>query len=159
MGTIDYMAPEQAEDSHSVDHRADIYSLACTFFFMLTGREPFAGKTILKRMVAHQEHPAPSLREIRPDVSPALEAVYLKMMAKKPEDRPGSMTEVIALLQASRLSADSETGTVAPPARLRRPRQSASKYRLNGVVYHGRPSTRESSPAASNRKIWPPTAS
>ena len=117
MGTIDYMAPEQAEDSHSVDHRADIYSLACTFFFLLTGREPFAGATMLKRMVAHQEHPAPSLRAIRPDVSPALEAVYQKMMAKKPEDRPASMTEVIALLQASKLSTDSDVGTVAgPPA-------------------------------------------
>ena len=115
MGTIDYMAPEQAEDSHSVDHRADIYSLACTFFFLLTGREPFAGKTILKRMVAHQEHPAPSLRAIRPDVSPALEAVYQKMMAKKPEERPASMTEVIALLQASKLSTDSDMATVAPP--------------------------------------------
>jgi serine/threonine protein kinase len=115
MGTIDYMAPEQAEDSHSVDHRADIYSLACTFFFLLTGREPFAGKTILKRMVAHQEHPAPSLRAIRPDVSPALEAVYQKMMAKKPEERPASMTEVITLLQASKLSTDSDVARVAPP--------------------------------------------
>ena len=116
MGTIDYMAPEQAEDSHSVDHRADIYSLGCTFFFLLTGREPFAGETILKRLVAHQEHPAPSLRAIRPEVSPALEAVYQKMMAKKPEDRPASMTEVIALLQASKLSTDSDMGTVARPA-------------------------------------------
>ena len=66
MGTIDYMAPEQAEDSHRVDHRADIYSLGCTFFYLLTGREPFAGETILKRMVAHQEHPAPSLRASGP---------------------------------------------------------------------------------------------
>ena len=115
MGTVDYMAPEQAEDSHSVDHRADIYSLACTFFYLLTGREPFAGKTILKRMVAHQQDPAPSLRVIRPDVSPALEAVYQKMMAKTPEERPASMTEVIALLQASKLSTASDAATVAPP--------------------------------------------
>ncbi len=68
-------------------------------------------------MVAHQEHPAPSLRAIRSDVSTALEAVYQRMMAKKPEDRPASMTEVIALLQASKLATDSDVGTVArPPA-------------------------------------------
>jgi len=115
MGTIDYMAPEQAEDSHSVDHRADIYSLGCTSFFLLTGREPFAGGSILKRMVAHLEHPAPSLRAIRPDVSPSLEAAYQKMMAKRPEERPASMTEVIALLQASKFSTDNDMGKVAPP--------------------------------------------
>ena len=113
MGTIDYMAPEQAEDSHNVDHRADIYSLGCTLYFLLTGREPFPGPTILKRMVAHQEHPAPSLRAIRPDVSPALEAAYQKMMAKRPEDRPASMSEVIALLHASKPSSH-DTGPVAP---------------------------------------------
>jgi serine/threonine protein kinase len=115
MGTIDYMAPEQAEDPHKVDHRADIYSLGCTLHYLLAGREPFPGPTILKRMVAHQEHPAPSLRATRPDVSPALEAVYKKMMAKKPEDRPASMSEVISLLHASKPSSD-EKGRVARPA-------------------------------------------
>src|SRR5215831_4962836 len=114
MGTIDYMAPEQAEDSHNVDHRADIYSLGCTLYFLLTGREPFPGPTVLRRLVAHQEHPAPSLRAVRPDVSPALEAAYQKMMAKKPEDRPASMSEVIALLHASKPSSH-DTGPVAPP--------------------------------------------
>jgi serine/threonine protein kinase len=114
MGTIDYMAPEQAEDSHNVDHRADIYSLGCTLYFLLTGREPFPGPTIFRRMVAHQEHPAPSLRAIRPEVSPALEAAYQKMMAKRPEDRPVSMSEVIALLHVSKPSSD-DTGPVALP--------------------------------------------
>ena len=69
MGTVDYMAPEQAEDSHRVDHRADIYSLGCTLYYLLTGREPFAGETVLKRLMAHMERPAPSLR-----VSPARRA-------------------------------------------------------------------------------------
>jgi serine/threonine protein kinase len=113
MGTVDYMAPEQAEDSHRVDHRADIYSLGCTFYFLLTGREPFPAPTVFRRMVAHQEHPAPSLRAIRPDVPPALEAAHQKMMAKRPEDRPASMSELIALLQASRPSSD-DTGPAAP---------------------------------------------
>jgi serine/threonine protein kinase len=122
MGTIDYMAPEQAEDPHGVDHRADIYSLGCTLFFLLTGREPFVGKTILKRMLAHQEHAAPSLRAIRPEVSPALEALYQTMMAKRPEERPASMTDVIALLHESTVAADTE---LSRAARKRRPAAEA----------------------------------
>jgi serine/threonine protein kinase len=114
MGTIDYMAPEQAEDPHSVDHRADIYSLGCTLYFLLTGRVPFPGKTILKRMLAHQEHAAPLLRAIRSEVSPALESAYLNMMAKRPEARPASMADVIALLQSSKLATDTGMGKVAP---------------------------------------------
>ena len=121
MGTIDYMAPEQAEDSHRVDHRADIYSLGCTFFFLLTGREPFPVGTVLKRMVAHQEHAAPSLRAIRPDVSPALETAYQRMMAKRPDDRPSSMTEVIALLQSAKLSTEEDSGTAPEPPRTKAP--------------------------------------
>jgi serine/threonine protein kinase len=114
MGTVDYMAPEQAKDSHRADHRADIYSLGCTFHFLLTGREPFPAPTLLSRVVAHEEQPAPSLRGIRPDVPPALEAAYQKMMAKRPDDRRASMSEVIMLLQASRPSSD-DTSPAAPP--------------------------------------------
>ncbi len=66
MGTIDYMAPEQAEDSHGVDHRADIYSLGCTLYYLLTGREPFPGETVLKRMIAHMERPAPRFASAAP---------------------------------------------------------------------------------------------
>jgi eukaryotic-like serine/threonine-protein kinase len=119
MGTVDYMAPEQAEDSHRVDHRADIYSLGCTFHYLLTGQEPFVGETVLKRLMAHMERPAPSLRIARPDVPPALDAVYLKMMAKRPDDRPASMTEVIALLEASKTAPDfnTEVGAAAPKSK------------------------------------------
>jgi serine/threonine protein kinase len=124
MGTVDYMAPEQAEDPHGVDHRADIYSLGCTLYFLLTGCVPFPGKTILKRMLAHQEHSAPLLREIRPEVSPALEAAYLNMMAKRPEARPASMADVIALLQSSKLTTDTGMGNVAS-AREREPSPKA----------------------------------
>jgi serine/threonine protein kinase len=116
MGTVDYMAPEQAEDSHRVDHRADIYSLGCALHYLLTGREPFVAETVLKRLMAHMERPAPSLRATRPDVPTALDAVYLKMMAKRPDDRPASMTEVIALLEASKTAPDvSMEVRAAPP--------------------------------------------
>ena len=95
MGTVDYMPPEQADDSHRVDHRADIYSLGCTLFFLLTGRPPFEGVSVLKRLMAHQETPAPSLRSARAAVPEALNEVYLAMMAKRPADRPATMAEVV----------------------------------------------------------------
>ncbi len=117
MGTPDYMAPEQAQDSHHVDHRADIYSLGCTLYYLLTGQEPFWGETVLKRLMAHMDCPAPWLCILRPDVPPALDRVYLNMMAKRPDDRPGSMTEVIALLEASKTAPDVNTGTGSAPPR------------------------------------------
>ena len=113
MGTVDYMAPEQAEDARRADHRADIYSLGCTLYFLLTGREPFVGETVLKRLMAHMERPAPMLRAVRPDVPTGIEDVYQKMMAKRPSDRPESMTEVIRLLEMCKAA-------VAKPRRPRR---------------------------------------
>ena len=98
MGTIDFMAPEQGIDSRRVDHRADIYSLGCTLCYLLTGRPPFDGATILARLMAHQDRPPSSLLTVRPDLPEAADAVYLMMMAKKAADRPASMSEVIKLL-------------------------------------------------------------
>jgi serine/threonine protein kinase/WD40 repeat protein len=106
MGTVDFMAPEQAQDARRVDHRADIYSLGCTLHFLLTGRPPFEGANIIQRIMAHREGPAPSLRATRPEVSQPLEAVYLAMMARRLDDRPRSMSEVIARLESCRSSAD-----------------------------------------------------
>jgi serine/threonine protein kinase len=106
MGTVDFIAPEQADDSRRADHRADIYSLGCTLYFLLTGHPPFVGDSVLKRLLAHQERPAPSLRAARPDVSEAMEIIYLRMMAKKPADRPQSMSEVIDALDACRTSSE-----------------------------------------------------
>jgi serine/threonine protein kinase len=61
MGTVDYMAPEQAMDAKSVDHRADIYSLGCTLFFLLAGRAPFGFDSIMSRLLAHREREIPRL--------------------------------------------------------------------------------------------------
>jgi len=102
MGTVDFIAPEQADDAKSADHRADIYSLGCTLYFLLTGRPPFEGETLLKKLIAHQERPAPSLGAARPDAPKALEDAYQAMMAKRPADRPQSMTAVIGLLESCR---------------------------------------------------------
>ena len=102
-------------------------------------------------MVAHQEHAAPSLRAIRPDVSPALEAAYQKMMAKRPEDRPGSMSEVIALLQASRHATDNEAVKVAPPRKSQPELEVCKKTPLERAARRGRSSTRDLHPRDGGR--------
>ncbi len=102
MGTVDFMAPEQGVDSRRVDYRADIYSLGCTLCYLLTGRAPFDGPTVLSRLMAHQERAPTSLPAMRSDVPRAVDAVYQKMMAKQPADRFASMTEVITRLEACR---------------------------------------------------------
>ena len=87
LGTADYLAPEQALDSHTVDARADIYGLGCTFYFLLAGRPPFIEGTLTQRLMAHQTKTPPAVESLRTDIPPSLAAIVRKMMAKKAEDR------------------------------------------------------------------------
>jgi serine/threonine protein kinase len=101
MGTADYMAPEQADDSHSVDGRADLYSLGCTLYRLLAGEPPFAAPTYATRMqklMAHVTVPAPVLDSRRPDVDPALSALVKRLLAKQPSDRFATAGELAAAL-------------------------------------------------------------
>ena len=84
IGTADYIAPEQAQDATLVDTRADIYSLGCVLYFLLTGRPPFAGPSLIQKLLQHQEEPPPPVKAVRPDVPDELNAVVLRMMAKDP---------------------------------------------------------------------------
>src|SRR5262249_22044875 len=65
-GTPDYMAPEQAIEFHAADIRADVYSLGCTFFYLLTGQPPFPGGTPLQKLLKHQQSPPPQVEQMRP---------------------------------------------------------------------------------------------
>ena len=98
LGTADYLAPEQAIDSHSVDARADIYSLGCTLYFCLTGHAPFPFGTIPQRLMAHQKETPTSIFADRPDAPNDLVEICDKMMAKKASERYQSAGEVVAVL-------------------------------------------------------------
>lgn len=98
LGTADYLAPEQALDSHRVDARADIYSLGCTLYFLLTGNPPFPEGTLPQRLMKHQKEMPPEIRAVRPDVPADLAAICFKMMAKKPADRYASAEQVAAVM-------------------------------------------------------------
>jgi hypothetical protein len=98
MGTPDYIAPEQSEDPRKADIRADIYSLGCTVYFLLAGQPPFPEGTLIQKIRAHMERTPVSLRQLRPDVPPALEQAVARMMAKRPEQRYQTPAEVIQAL-------------------------------------------------------------
>jgi serine/threonine protein kinase/putative intracellular protease/amidase len=122
MGTPDYLSPEQARNSHTVDHRSDIYSLGCTLYFLLTGRAPFShASTLIDKLLAHTEETPPLVREVRPEVPDALAAVLAKMLAKNPDDRYASAGEVAAALAPftrADLPEVVEAVMIAPPAAL-----------------------------------------
>src|SRR5579864_1765235 len=94
VGTTDYIAPEQAQDAHRADGRADIYSLGCTLYHLLSGKPPFPEGSASEKLRRHaSEEPRP-LNEKRTDVPEGLAAVVSRMMAKKPEDRQQTSAEV-----------------------------------------------------------------
>ena len=100
LGTIDYVAPEQIEGSEPAA-RGDIYSLGCVLFEMLTGEPPFASEAGgMAKMWAQVNAEVPSIRERRPDVSPALEEVMRRAMAKAPDARPTAAAFRAAVLAA-----------------------------------------------------------
>src|SRR5262249_8212743 len=81
LGTLDYLAPEQAQDARAADIRSDLYSLGCTFFYLLTGRVPFPGVTATEKLLRHRLDDVPWVQHPRPDVPPAVAAVVHKLMA------------------------------------------------------------------------------
>ena len=106
MGTPHYMAPEQAMSEVEPDHRLDIYALGCLMFEMLTGRVPFTGKNPVEVVFKHVHETAPLPRKLRPEISAHAEAVVLKALEKKREDRFEHAAAMMAALDDARFGAD-----------------------------------------------------
>lgn len=98
MGTPDYMSPEQAWDTKTVDIRGDIYSLGCTLFRFLVGVPPFQGENPFQTLMIRTTHDAPLLRSFNPELPEALEALVAKMLSRDPEERFQDPAEVVEAL-------------------------------------------------------------
>src|SRR5262245_45095285 len=114
LGTPDYMAPEQARNARAADIRADLYSLGCTLYYLLTGQPPFPGEVPMEKLLKHWlEEPRP-VEQLRPEVPPALGAVVRRLMAKRPEDRYQTPAELaVALVPFCRVAAPAAVGVAA----------------------------------------------
>lgn len=98
LGTADFLAPEQALNSHDVDSRADIYGLGCSMYFMITGHAPFPEGSIAQRIAAHQSRMPDSIRVSRPECPGDLIEICTKMLQKKADDRYQLATDVVEVL-------------------------------------------------------------
>jgi tRNA A-37 threonylcarbamoyl transferase component Bud32 len=110
LGTVDYIAPEQADNARTADIRSDIYSLGCTLYHLLAGRVPFPDGSVIQRVMMHVEMPPPPLNKYRTDLPAGLAAVVERMLAKNPAKRFQTPIEVVRALAPYRGLA------AAPPA-------------------------------------------
>ncbi|MFO0941255.1 MAG: serine/threonine-protein kinase [Pirellulales bacterium] len=99
LGTADYLAPEQALNSHGVDSRADLYGLGCTLYFLLTGHPPFPDGTIAQRIAKHQKEMPKEIRKIRPECPGELEGICWKLLQKDPKYRYASALQTAEVLE------------------------------------------------------------
>lgn len=155
MGTADYIAPEQAVDSRTVDIRADLYSLGCTLYKLLSGRAPFSGQPYrgtLDKMNAHVSHVPPPITQVAPAVNEELAGILSKMMAKNPSDRFAAPADVAAALEPFCAGADlvklaSKAAKIDEPQRCK---EGFGEPFLGKTVAAGRPS----SVSPVSRRLW-----
>jgi serine/threonine protein kinase len=148
LGTADYLAPEQATDSHAVDIRADIYSLGATFYYCLTGRTPFQEGTVAQKLIWHQTRLPKPIRSFRPEVPEGVVAVIDKAMSKDVAARYQSPKEMAEALE------EWTRTPIPPPPENEMPKLSLAA--MGGTSDNGPPVSRPSpaSPSPSPRKSW-----
>jgi len=154
LGTVDYLSPEQAKDSHLADRRSDIYALGCTFYYLLVGRAPFAQGKIAERIQAHLNKPPPNLLDERSDVPPEIVELYFRMMAKHPDARPQNAAEVADTLGVWLSAAKAKPiGAAGVPPRRRPPRRGGGTAVAAPPVFRSGPGSssgsRRSGPVGS----------
>ncbi|HEV3143036.1 MAG TPA: protein kinase [Gemmataceae bacterium] len=115
VGTPEYVAPEQARNSHFVDIRADLYALGCTFYYLLTGKPPFKGDSPFEVMAAHVEAEPEPITNVRADVPAEVVQIVERLMAKKPEDRFATPAELAAVLAPWVKTTKPASATVVAP--------------------------------------------
>jgi serine/threonine protein kinase len=114
MGSVDYLSPEQARDSHTVDIRTDIYGLGATLYFLLVGRVLFPGATIEQKLLWTQVRDPEDVRKLRPEIPERLAVVLRRMLAKDPDDRyqtPQGVVEALSSWETAPEPSPSEQDT------------------------------------------------
>jgi len=151
MGTFLYMAPEQAIDTKTVDHRADIYSLGATLFRLITGKPPFLdtdAESPAKILLALTTRSAPSLGDMNQDVPPAIVDLVNRMLARDPADRPQDLHEVVRILepvsQLHQLANVLSTG-LRSYAKDQTTDLNALKAEVSGLLGHSKPALEQAS--------------
>jgi eukaryotic-like serine/threonine-protein kinase len=130
VGTPTYMSPEQAAADPHVDHRSDIYSVGVMAYEMLSGRPPFTGSTPQQVLAAHVTEAPDSVSKRRPAIPPAIEAVVMRCLAKRPADRFQTAAELHAALEPLATPSGGLTPTETRPVAAIRPARSWPKYAL-----------------------------
>lgn len=116
LGTPDFISPEQVSNSRTVDIRADIYSLGCTFYYLLTGQTPFTGGSSVEKAMAHVRSTPRPIETLRADLPAELTAIVERMMAKDPTDRfqtPGEVAQALSPFIKAAKSASDAAGPAA----------------------------------------------
>jgi serine/threonine protein kinase len=156
IGTADYLAPEQAMDSHRADIRADIYSLGVTFHFLLTGKSPYKDGTIAQKLIYHRTQRPEPIRALRPEVPEAVAGIIERMLSKNPGDRFQEPGEVVDALDPWTES------PVPPPPESEMPQLSRAARRAEPpttpIPRSSRP-TSHAVPAPDSRPASPPPRS